>query len=224
MTDPIAIISFLVFPSVSLQEMKKVEAGASIQAAMNDGDYNTAFKLMKDSGTFPDRIGGVPFGLVVEQAGLEPHVVMGPTALSFGREAALSFGREEMVAAEEMQRAFSSGNLKKLFEIINSTSIRPEKIGGEPFETALRSHGIDASRGIPGSAPKYLFYKAASGKYPSTDFFPLPCADPSLVLPLLRWPVRAGADPNYLHTPNHSVPAHPNPQFTFVKYRQLLMI
>ena len=151
--------------------MKKVETGASIQAAMNDGDYNTAFKLMKDSGTFPDRIGGVPFGLVVEQAGLEPHVVMGPTALSFGRKAALSFGREEMVAAEEMQRAFSSGNLKKLFEIINSTSIRPEKIGGEPFETALRSHGIDASRGIPGSAPKYLFYKAASGKYPSTDFF-----------------------------------------------------
>ena len=165
--------------------MKKGKAHAEMQAAMSAGDWTLFFKLVKKTGIIPDRLGGVPFGIFLEQGGIEPHVVMGPTALSFGREAALSFGREERVAAEEMQRAFSSGNLKKLFEIINSTSIRPEKIGGEPFETALRSHGIDASRGIPGSAPKYLFYKAASGKYPSTDFFPLPCADSSLVLSLL---------------------------------------
>ena len=37
-----------------------------------------------------------------------------------------------------MQRAWKAEEYKKFFQIMKSTSIRPEKIGGEPFENALK--------------------------------------------------------------------------------------
>ena len=54
---------------MALQEMKKLKTGLAMKAAMSEGNLQKAFSLMLESGTIPDRIQVIPFGLY---ANLQP--------------------------------------------------------------------------------------------------------------------------------------------------------
>ena len=56
-----------------------------MKAAISEWNFKKVFSLMAETGNIPDRIQGVPFGIFLEKGGIEPHTIMGPTALSFGR-------------------------------------------------------------------------------------------------------------------------------------------
>ena len=65
--------------------MRRLKTGLVMKAAISEGNFKKVFSLMAETGNIPDRIQGVPFGIFLEKGGIEPHTIMGPTALSFGR-------------------------------------------------------------------------------------------------------------------------------------------
>ena len=146
--------------------MKKLKTGLAMKAAMNEGNLQKAFSLMLESGTIPDRIQGMPFGkspplavvlasdlalllagIFLEKAGIEPHTIMGPTALSFGREVVSAFSPEQMKAAEQMQRAWKREEHDKFLAISMESGLTPEKVGGVPYDLEALGLGEAAARG-----------------------------------------------------------------------------
>ncbi|WZN62677.1 hypothetical protein HKI87_06g42190 [Chloropicon roscoffensis] len=127
-------------------EMKRLKTGLAMKAAMSEGNLKKAFSLMAETGNIPDRIQGVPFGIFLEKGGIEPHTIMGPTALSFGREAVSAFSPEQMKAAEQMQRAWKAKEHKKFLAISKESGLTPEKIGGVPYDPRKRAGNANRRR------------------------------------------------------------------------------
>ena len=143
----------MLFPSVPRQDVNRAKTFPLISRLIKEGEFDKAVPVMVASGNYPDRMEEVPFSLYLEQRGMEPHIIMGPTALSFGKEAVSAFSHKQMMAAERMQRAFKAKEYKEFLAISKESGLTPKKIGGVPF---------DPETHLPKRKPPTLSFEEAS--------------------------------------------------------------